>query len=159
MNDDADATLDYLVRVRKISPDEIFVLGRSIGTGPAAYLASKTRVAGLILESPFSSIEDAAAEIWFLRVFPVKWMLRTHLDNLSRITSVQCPLLIVSGTDDRLTPPRRAEKIFQRANQPKQLHLVPGAGHDDLLLAGGAPLTELLRSFVQQAGHAAVGNQ
>ena len=58
------------------------------------------------------------------------------------------PLLIVSGTADTLTPNWMAERLFAKANQPKQLYLVPKAGHNDLLSLGGNELTQVLRKFV-----------
>jgi len=151
VDEDAEAALNYLL-VRRGNPiGNIFVLGRSIGSGPATDLAMKhPGLAGLILESPFSSVDDAAANVWYSRYFPVRLMLRTHFDNLSKVSAVQVPLLIVSGTKDTLTPPSMAESIFARAHQPKQLHLVAGAGHNDLLAVGGKSLTEVLQKFVEQ---------
>jgi fermentation-respiration switch protein FrsA (DUF1100 family) len=150
VNEDAEATLNYLLERRGIPIGSVFVLGRSIGSGPATYLAVKHQgLAGLILESPFSSIDDAAAGSWVFRIYPLGLMLRTHFDNLSRIASVRAPLLIVSGTVDTLTPTWMAENIFARAHQPKQLYLVPDAGHNDLLGVGGDALTQVLRKFVQ----------
>jgi hypothetical protein len=101
----------------------------------------------LILESPFSSIDDVAASSFF-RIYPIALMLRTHFDNLSRIGSVRAPVLIVSGTADDLTPPSMAEKIFAQAHEPKRLYLVPGAGHNDLLARGGPSLVRVLQEFV-----------
>ena len=105
---------------------------------------------GLILESPFSSIDDAAAEVWYFRVYPATLILRTHFDNLAKISSIKTPLLIVSGTADTLTPTWMADKIFARARQPKQLYLVPGAGHNDLPERGGSDLTLALKRFVEE---------
>jgi fermentation-respiration switch protein FrsA (DUF1100 family) len=150
VDEDAEAALGYLLCRRGSPVGDVFVLGRSIGSGPATYLALKHReLAGLILESPFSSIDDAAAGSWVFRIYPLGLMLRTHFDNLSRIASVRAPLLIVSGTVDTLTPTWMAENIFARAHQPKQLYLVPDAGHNDLLGVGGDALTQVLRKFVQ----------
>lgn len=42
-----------------------------------------------------------------------------------------------------------ARGIFDRANQPKQLVLVPSAGYNDLTSVGGSELTQTLRNFVQ----------
>jgi len=149
VDEDAVASMDYLQRDRKIPVGNIFVLGRSIGSGPATYLAARNLgLAGLILESPFSSIDDAAAGFWYFRIYP-GLILRTHFDNQSKVSSVKAPLLIVSGTADTLTPTWMADKIFARANQPKQLYLVPGAGHNDLLSVGGSGLSEELRKFVR----------
>jgi fermentation-respiration switch protein FrsA (DUF1100 family) len=149
VNEDADAALAYLLRDRRVPVVNVFVLGRSIGSGPATYLASKTPgLFGLILESPFTTIEDAASGIWYFRIYPTRLMLRTHFDNLSRIRSVRSRLLITSGEEDTLTPVWMAKKIFAEAHQPKQLHLVPKAGHNDLLAIGGDELTQVLRDFV-----------
>ena len=152
VNEDAEAALNYLRRERGVAVGQLFVLGRSIGSGPATHLAAGNRgLGGLILESPFTNIDDAARAIWYLRIYPIRLMLRTHFANASRISSVRSPVLIVAGTSDMLTPSWMAEEIFARANNPKQLYLVPQAGHDDLVDVGGNALTEELRKFVQRA--------
>src|ERR1700733_14460784 len=70
VDEDAEAALNYLRRERGIPLDQVFVLGRSIGSGPATYLAARyPGLGGLILASPFTSIDDAARAIWFLRIF------------------------------------------------------------------------------------------
>ncbi len=154
VNEDAEAAFNYLRRERGVPAEQVFVLGRSIGSGPATYLAARYgTLGGLILESPFTSIDDAARAIWYLRIYPVGLMLRTHFANLSKISSVHAPVLIVSGTSDALTPSRMAEEIFARGNDPKQLYLVPGAGHDDLVEVGGSALTERLREFISDRLH------
>jgi pimeloyl-ACP methyl ester carboxylesterase len=152
VNRDAEASLDYLLRVRMIAPGKVWLLGRSIGSGPATDLAMKNRrLGGLILESAFSSIDDAAAGFWYFRIYPLALMLRTHFDNLTKISSVRVPVLIICGTADTLTPASMAEKLFAQANQPKQIYLVPGGGHDDLWLSGGIALERELRGFIGRA--------
>jgi uncharacterized protein len=105
----------------------------------------------LILESPFSSIEDAAKEVWPGRIYPVRLLLRTHFDNLSRIGRVRAPVLIVAGTAETLTPAWMAARLYERAIEPKELYLVRGAEHNDLVDVGGEALREALRKFVQRA--------
>ncbi len=149
VDEDAQASLNYLLRDRAIPVGDIFVLGRSIGSSPATYLAQNhSGLGGLILESPFSSIDDAAASLWYFRIYPTAFMLRSHFDNLARIGSVTAPLLIVSGAADTLTPSWMVDKIFNRANPPKQLFIVPGAGHDDLPAKGGTALRRALQIFL-----------
>lgn len=150
VDEDAKAAIDYLLRNRMIPAGDVFVLGRSIGSGPATCLAlNHPGLGGLILESPFSSIDDAAAGFWYFRIYPLNLILRTHFDNLKKIRSVETPLLIVSGTADALTPTWMASKIFAEANQPKQLYVIPDAGHNDLLSSGGSALEQVLQKFVQ----------
>jgi pimeloyl-ACP methyl ester carboxylesterase len=149
VQEDARAALRYLRDRRGVPIERIYVLGRSIGSGPATQLAVENPgLAGLILESPFSSIDEAARAMPASRFFPVHWLLRTHFDNLSKIASVRVPVLVVCGAEDTLTPVWMARAIFERANDPKQLEVIPGAGHNDLLLVGGGGLTKVLRDFV-----------
>jgi len=147
--EDADAALHYLVNTRGIRPANVFVIGRSIGSGPAVYLAAKhANLAGLILESPFSSIDDAARAIPYLRIYPVGLMLRTHFDNLSRIASVRAPVFITVGSADDLTPPWMARKLFDRANEPKKLMVIDSAGHNDLIETGSVALRDVLLDYL-----------
>jgi uncharacterized protein len=149
VNEDTIAGFNYLLFQRRIDVGKVFILGRSIGSGPATFLALRnSALGGLILESPFSSIDDAAAGSWYFQIYPLGLMLRTHFDNQSKIGSVHVPLLIVSGAADTLTPKWMAERLFAKANQPKQLYLVPQADHNDLLNLGGDELTQVLREFV-----------
>ena len=153
INQDADAALSYLLKDRKVPAAHIIVLGRSIGSGPATELARKNPgLGGLILETPFSRIDDAARGDWFYRLFPVSLILRSHFDNLGKIAAVHSPVLVIVGTDDQLTPRWMAESIIAQAHDPKQLCLVQGAGHNDLVSTGGQALSDMLRKFVQSIG-------
>src|SRR5262249_6459884 len=57
---DAIGAYDYLTRVRMIQPDRLIIFGRSLGAAVAVDLATRKPAAGLILESPFPSIEAVA---------------------------------------------------------------------------------------------------
>ena len=108
VDEDAEASLDYLLRDRMIPVGNVVVLGRSIGSGPATYLAMNNRgLAGLILESPFSGIDDAADAFWYFRIYPAALILRTHFDNLTKISSVRVPLLLTIGGTASLVPASR----------------------------------------------------
>ncbi len=151
---DARAALEFLLRKRNVPVRNVFVLGRSIGSGPATQLAYETKgLGGLILESPFSSIDAVTTNFWLFRLYPVRLLLRTHFDNLSKIDAIRTPLLVVAGTADTLTPVGMARAIFAKARPPKELYLVKGADHNNLLSLGGNPLKVVLRNFVQQTDH------
>ncbi len=149
--DDAKAALQYLLQNRNVSIRNVFVLGRSIGSGPALELAYETKeLGGLILASPFSSIDAADNHFWLSRLYPPSLLLRTHFDNLSKMSSIRTPLLVAAGTADSLTPVWMAQALFAKARQPKELHLVQHAAHDDLLSLGGTPLILVMRNFVHR---------
>jgi hypothetical protein len=61
--DDAVFVYDYLVDTLKIDADYVYVLGRSIGTGPSVYLCSKRKPSALILMSPFTSVRAVAENL------------------------------------------------------------------------------------------------
>ncbi len=147
--EDARAALAYLLDQRHVPIHDVIFMGRSIGTGPATQLAMEHPDAeGLILESPFTSVPEAAKAIWYLRAFPLSLFIHNRFDNLSKISSVHVPLFITVGTEDTVTPPQMAHALFQSANQPKQLYLVPGADHNGIVTAGGQTLESHIRGFI-----------
>ena len=147
--EDARAALDYLLNQRHVSIHDVIFMGRSIGTGPATQLALEHADAGgLILESPFTSVPEAAKAIWYLRAFPLSLFVHNRFDNLSKIGSVRVPVFITVGTEDTLTPPEMAKALFQDANQPKELYLVPGADHNGIVGIGGQALEKQISGFI-----------
>jgi len=147
--EDARAGLGYLMTQRQVRANNVIFMGRSIGTGPATQLAVEHPDAGaLILESPFTSVPEAAKAIWYLRAFPLSLFVHNRFDNLSKIGLVHVPVFITVGTEDTLTPPEMAKALFERANQPKQLYLVPRAGHNDIVGIGGQALENQISRFI-----------
>jgi pimeloyl-ACP methyl ester carboxylesterase len=147
--EDARSALHYLLNQRHLRIREVIFMGRSIGTGPATQLALEHPDAGgLILESAFTSVPEAAKAIWYLRAFPLSLFIHNRFDNRSKIGSVHVPVFITVGTEDTLTPPEMATALFQHANLPKQLYLVPGAGHNDIVSVGGQTLESRLSGFI-----------
>jgi uncharacterized protein len=152
--DDARAALRYLVGQRGAPVGNIIIAGRSIGTGVASQLAFENpHAAGLVLLSAFTSVNAAARQSAMMRFVPLELMgSRNSLNTLARIASIHVPLLLVVGTDDTLTPPWMANALFAKANEPKQLYLATGTGHNDLWLMGGQELIARLASFVASVG-------
>ena len=147
--EDARAALGYLLNQRHLRIHNVIFMGRSIGTGPATQLALEHPDAGgLILESAFTSLPEAAKAVWYLRVFPVSLFIHNRFDNLSKIGSVHVPVFITVGTEDAETPPEMANALFQHANQPKQLYLVPKADHNGIVRVGGQALENQISGFI-----------
>jgi pimeloyl-ACP methyl ester carboxylesterase len=147
--EDARAALGYLLSQRQVPIHSVIFMGRSIGTGPATQLAVEHPDAGgLILESAFTSVPEAANAIWYLRAFPLSLFVHNRFDNLSKIGAVNVPVFITVGTEDILTPPEMSKALFQHANQPKQLYLVPGADHNGFVGTGGQALESQISGFI-----------
>jgi uncharacterized protein len=128
--DDGLAAWDYLVEAKGLSPNQIVLLGQSLGSAVATYVATKRECAGLILEAPMASAAHMAAKI--LPFPPVAWALRVELDNVGRIGKVRCPVLIVHGTDDGVIPFAQGKEVFDAANEPKRFVALEGGDHNDL---------------------------
>lgn len=121
----AESAYSFLTIQKKFKPENIIVLGRSLGTGPACYLAEKYPVKGLIFESGFLSAPRAVTRIRLLPFNP--------FPNSERIKNILCPKLFMHGTQDSVISIWHGKKMYVRSTGLKQYVWVNGAGHDDLI--------------------------
>jgi fermentation-respiration switch protein FrsA (DUF1100 family) len=143
----ADAAYGALAARPDVDPKRIFVYGRSLGTAAATYTATAHPVAGLILESPFTSAGDMARDAY--PILP-RFILRLSLDNRSRMTHVRCPVLLFHGTADRLVPTERGLEVAAAAPVPVEVVLIEGSGHNDTYEVGGNSYREKVWEFVSR---------
>lgn len=127
--DDARAARDWLARREKIEPGEVVLMGRSIGGGVAVDLAARDGARALILESTFTSLPDVAAHHYSW--LPVRGLMRTRFDSLSKIADYHGPLLQSHGDADTIVPYPLGRQLFEAANDPKQFITIPGGDHND----------------------------
>ena len=125
---DAKAAWDYLLVGRGIAPQQIVIFGRSLGAAVAAELASQHLSAGVILESAFTSVPDMAASIY--PWLPVRLLSRYRYNNLEKVARITSPVLLVHSRGDEIVPYDQGERLFARANEPKQFLELSG-GHND----------------------------
>jgi pimeloyl-ACP methyl ester carboxylesterase len=127
---DAEAAYFHLVNKKGFTPQSILVYGRSIGSGVAVNLASKYRVQGLVLESPYASLGLLAKEK--LPFFFPSLYLKHKFNSLEKINLVKSPVVFIHGQKDTLIPPSHTEKLFEKFTGKKQKILVPKGSHNDL---------------------------
>jgi len=148
---DATTAWDYLVKQRQIQPSQIFIYGHSLGGAIAIDLAVQhPEAAGLIVESSFTSIGDIAklqSRFW---MFPVDLILNQRFDSISKVRSLQVPVLFIHGTADFLVPAVMSQQLYAAAPEPKHLFLVPGAGHNNLAEIAGMQYLQAVQKFFQQ---------
>ena len=138
---DAHAAYDFAAQ--RYGASRIVLWGESLGTGVAVALAAEKPVARIILESPYSSIADVAAAIyWFV---PVRLLLMDSFRSDQRIAKVTAPVLVVHGERDGVVPIRFGERLYQLIPGPKRFIRLPQAGHNDHDSHG---LPELVRPFL-----------
>ena len=148
---DARAALAHVLERPGATRDHVVVFGRSLGGAVAVQLVAATDppVAGLIMESSFTSVPDMArvAMPWI----PFAGLLvRTRFDSLSAIRRIGCPLLVVHGEEDSLIPIRMGLRLFEAAPEPKGWFPVPGGDHNDTWLVGGSGYLERLALFLDE---------
>ncbi|MEQ8836858.1 MAG: alpha/beta hydrolase, partial [Lacipirellulaceae bacterium] len=117
----------WVAQREQIDETEIVLFGRSLGGGVAVDLAAKDGARALILESTFTSLPEVANDL--LPLSPGLLML-SRFDSINKIADYQEPLLIAHGTQDKLIPFAHGKRLFDAANEPKQLVPITGADHN-----------------------------
>ena len=137
---DMAAALTTLFAMDEVDGGRVVVFGQSLGGAVAAVgLAAspyRQRVRALVIEGAFSSYREITREklasLWL--TWPLQGPLSLTVDDsyrpLEAIAEISpTPVLIVHGTGDRIVPSHHGEALFAAAGPPKDLWLVPGAGH------------------------------
>lgn len=126
-----------------------FVYGRSLGGYPAVELAASygERLAGLVLES---SAANLGRMVRRLVGEPTGALADLVLAHERRLAAIRVPTLVIHGERDEIVPLEAAVDLFERLPSPeKELVVVPGAGHNDLLWVGAEQYFAALRRFVR----------
>jgi len=128
---DAVAAYDYLAKEEKREGKDIIAFGESLGSGVAAQLSVKRPLAGIIVQSGFSSLMRAGRDkmVW-LNAYP-DWVFpdQLRLDNTAVFKKAHAPLLIIHGKCDRTVLFKNAEDIYRDALEPKTLMVVDEGRH------------------------------
>jgi uncharacterized protein len=142
----ADLAYTALVSRPDVDRRRVYVYGRSLGSAAATHTAATHEVAGLILESPFTSARGMAAQHY--RIFP-RFLVQLSLDNVGAMPRIHCPVLIFHGTADMLVPIRMGHEVAAAAGGPVEFVMIEGAGHNDTYDMGGSAYKEKLAAFVK----------
>lgn len=138
--EDIEAAYDFAVGGLGIAPDRLILQGQSLGSGPTLELAARRPVAGVVLVSAFTSPYRVVTRVPLLPF--------DRFPNLARVRKLDCPLLVVHGTDDRVIPVWHGRRLFAAAPEPKRAVWVAGAGHNDLVYSARDRYGEALRELV-----------
>jgi fermentation-respiration switch protein FrsA (DUF1100 family) len=125
----ADALAAYEFAAALYPAERIALWGESLGTGVAVALAAERPVGRIILESPFTSIADVAAAIyWFV---PVRLLIKDPFHSDVRIDKITAPILVLHGARDNVVPIAFGERLYAMIRAPKQFVRLAEAGHND----------------------------
>ena len=146
----ADAAITYLQRQASISLDQVTLIGWSLGSAVAIDLARRRDVRAQVLLSPMTSLIASAIDL--ARIGKTSFAIGPF-DALSRARSVDCPTLIISGSEDALTRPWMANELTKAMGGHAQLVSLPGVGHNDMLRSGER-LWNVVKDFLNSAADA-----
>jgi fermentation-respiration switch protein FrsA (DUF1100 family) len=146
----ADARLAYHALIKEgVSPESIIVYGESLGSGIAVRIAAELPVAGVILDAPYTSIVDVAAQAYpFL---PVRLFLIDRYETTRYIGGLKAPLLILHGAHDRVVPEAMGRELARLAPEPKRLVVFPNGNHSNLYINGNNAI-DAVRVFIGGLG-------
>jgi len=150
-------------RLKVLQPDasKRLIYGHSLGGAVAIDLAAElgrdaqvdgtpVQARGLIIESTFTTLADVATAVAKTSL-PVRWLLSQKFDSVDKIADIHMPVLIVHGTSDPYVPPRFSEELYQAAQEPKNLLLVPGGTHNNSMALGRQAYSQAIDALLKAA--------
>ena len=135
--EDAESAIRWL-KSRGINEKNIILYGESLGTAVAVEVAQIKKYAGIILESPFTSMIDMGKK--YYPFFPVRFLLKDKFESHKKVGNISVPLLFIHGKVDKIVPYDMGRKMYELANEPKFFYSQEYGDHmveydDELLLA------------------------
>jgi uncharacterized protein len=126
----ADAAAIHDALVPPATTRRVYAVGLSLGAGVAAHLASERPLGGLILVSPFDSLEAVAQGhyVWL----PVGLLFRHDIDAAAAMAAHDHPTAVIHAERDTIIPPRRTEVLLPAIRRLVRHQVIPDADHNDL---------------------------
>ena len=141
--EDAHSAIKWLKSIGVLEKN-IIIYGESLGTGVAIEVAQNKNFGGIILESPFTSMIDAAKEKY--PYLPVKFLLKDKYESDKKIKNIKSPILIMHGKVDKLVPFYMGKKLYDLANEPKYFYF---SEYDNHMMEYNEKLLKHLKGFIK----------
>ena len=141
--EDGKSAINWL-KNKGLSDSDLIIYGESLGTGIATEVSQNKKYAGLILETPFTSMIAAAKN--FYPYIPVSLILKDKYKNDEKIKNINIPVLVMHGEKDQIVPFSMGQKMFDLANDPKSSYFTK---HDDHMMEFDNNMVFQLSSFIK----------
>jgi len=130
----------------------LFIMGRSLGSVLAVELVFHyhEEVQGLIIES---GTANNFRRLWDYMGLPNEAVLgeKSPFLNKVKIRKIDRPTLIIHGECDDIIPPAEGRQLYQNSAAPdKEILIIPGAGHNDILMADQSLYFDTIADFVKR---------
>ena len=140
---DGKSAIDWLKKMGLVEKD-IILYGESLGTGIATEISQNNNFAGLVLETPFTSMIEAAKN--FYPYIPVSLLLKDKYINYKKIQNINIPVLVMHGESDQIVPFWMGKKIYEMAHQPKYSYFTKFDNH---MMEYDEKLVFALKTFIK----------
>jgi len=147
---DGRSALNYLLTRHAFQKRQVILLGCSIGSAVAVEIARGEPLGAVILVTPISSGKEIAKAHGY---GPLAYFAGDAFDNLSRIDQIRCPLLIVHGTADEVTPIDMGRQLYAKAPEPKYFVAIEGAHHNDIAFFAPDRYWGAIKDFTASLSH------
>ena len=140
--EDAKGALRWLAN-KGVKEESIIIYGESLGTGVATEIAQNKNFAGVILETPFTSMVNVGKTKY--PFFPVSFLLKDKYESDKKIKNIKSPIFIMHGEVDKIVPFWMGEKMYELANEPKYSYF---SKYDDHMMQYNEKLLNELKKFI-----------
>lgn len=146
LKEDAVALLDHWLEKTGRAPADTILMGRSLGSGVATYVASQRAVKGVILVTPYDSLVSVGQSHY--PWFPVSTLMRNRFESINLAPQLSMPLLSILAGQDRVVPPALGRRLNAAWKGPVTELEIGDADHINLT---SAPAYQpALQNFVNQ---------
>ena len=125
-NQDMQSIYDYFKK--EYAENKIILFGYSLGTGPAAELASANNPKMLILKAPYYSIEEEAKRGF--PYLPIGLLQRYEFPTYKSLEKTKCPVVIFHGDADKKIPVEQSYELKKTLKPKDKLIILKGQGHN-----------------------------
>ena len=140
--EDAESAIKWL-KMKGVNEKNIILYGESLGTGVVVQVAQNKNYAGVILESPFTSMVNMGKKHY--PFFPVGLLLKDKFESYKKINNISVPVLIMHGKVDKIVPYDMGKKMYELANEPKFFY---SQDYGDHMIEYDEKLIAALKKFI-----------
>ena len=140
--EDAKSAIKWL-KAKGVKEKNIILYGESLGTGVVVEVAQNKNYAGVILESPFTSMVNMGKK--YYPFFPVNLLLKDKFESYKKIKNIFIPVLIMHGKVDKIVPYDMGKKMYELANEPKFFY---SQEYGDHMIEYDEKLLSALKKFI-----------
>lgn len=143
-----EQALDLVAHIKKKNSRHlpVYLMGESLGTGVATFVAAQTPISGLILISAYTSIAQVAQ--YHYPFFPVKWLLRHRFSAHVWAGETNTPAILFHGIEDDIIPVHFARAQVLNFKGKKELTEINSCGHNDIMDRGKTIIQEKIKEFL-----------